>query len=217
MKKYYYLNENDIENIGGLIAPDEKFELVEEMPGWFISNYARLISTRKNGTAQLLQTVFKQGYESIATNIDVNGKNKSKCYALHKLVADAFVPVPEWVHENDITEVHHIKKVNREKRDLKTHYASNLTRLPVQVHKMVDKIAEIAVYKNGKYKTMDFVSAAFNMQISPYTLNQLIREQPSKKDGVYRVFDCSVNEKGVIRNVKFRITYRKDLKKILQN
>ena len=45
-KNYKRFTKKDIEAIGGLISPDERFVPVKAQPRWFISNHARLASKR---------------------------------------------------------------------------------------------------------------------------------------------------------------------------
>ena len=73
-KNYKVFTRKDVKAIGGLISPDERFKVVKEQPGWFISNYARLASKRKNGTAVLLHPLFRNGYQGLVTYNRVNGK-----------------------------------------------------------------------------------------------------------------------------------------------
>ena len=144
-KFYENLSEKDIKAIGGLAAADEVFKEVPEVKGWFISNYGRLISKRKNGTARIVKTYFTNGYEHVVTYTE-KGKNRTaKLYAIHQLVAQAFVKVPAWIKPHDIIEVHHIHRVNRKNRESGINFASNLSYLPKSLHKTVDVVADSSI------------------------------------------------------------------------
>ena len=45
--RVYWLNKKDIELVGGLLYPDEKFRPVKGESAIWISNYARVLSKRK--------------------------------------------------------------------------------------------------------------------------------------------------------------------------
>ena len=89
-KNYKRFTKKDIEAIGGLISPDERFVPVKAQPGWFISNHARLASKRRNGTAVLIRTFFINGYETVVTYSTLSGSRKPKMFMIHNLVATAF-------------------------------------------------------------------------------------------------------------------------------
>ena len=58
--RIYQLYKRDIDTIGGLIYPDEKFLPVKGESAIWVSNYARLLSKRK-GKPKILKTVFQKG------------------------------------------------------------------------------------------------------------------------------------------------------------
>ena len=58
--RIYQLYKRDIDAVGGLIYPDEKFLPVKGESAIWISNYARLLSKRK-GKPKILKTVFQKG------------------------------------------------------------------------------------------------------------------------------------------------------------
>ena len=101
-KNYKRFTKKDIEAIGGLISPDERFVPVKAQPGWFISNHARLASKRRNGTAVLIRTFFINGYETVVTYSTLSGSRKPKMFMIHNLVATAFVNLtylPKTIHK----------------------------------------------------------------------------------------------------------------------
>lgn len=204
-KNYKVFTRKDIKAIGGLISPDERFKVVKEQPGWFISNYARLASKRKNGTAVLLHPLFRNGYQGLVTYNRVNGKRVATEFKVHVLVASAFVNVPGWIRDNEIIEVHHRRKVNHAHAEYGTDFAENLTYLPKSIHKTVDAVREIGVCKGGVYQNMDFVSAAFYMGIDPYALADVIRQEPDSEDEDGKYYDCLVNYGGKPVDLEFRI------------
>ncbi len=179
-KKYYeVLSEKDIKTIGGRISADEEFKAVPAVKGWFVSSEGRLISKRKGGNVKIVKTYFTTGYEHVTTRIN---DRVGKKFAVHQLVAQAFVKVPAWIKANDIIEVHHIIRVNRKERIAGIHAARNLTYLPKSIHRTVDVIADIAVNEGGLYRQYDFVTAAEHMGISHILLLMLYdKSQPARK------------------------------------
>lgn len=204
-KNYKRFTKKDIEAIGGLISPDERFVPVKAQPGWFISNHARLASKRRNGTAVLIRTFFINGYETVVTYSTLSGSRKPKMFMIHNLVVTAFVNVPDWIRENEIIEVHHKRKVNHKEREYGTDFATNLTYLPKTIHKTVDAVREIGVCRRGLYEDMDFVSAAFSMGIDPYALADVLRQEPDAIEDDYKYYDCLINYGGKPVDLEFRI------------
>lgn len=202
-KNYKKFTKKDVATIGGLISPDERFVSVKAQPGWFISNYARLASKRRNGTAVLIRTFFINGYETVVTYSTLSGSRKPKMFAT------AFVNVPNWIRENEIIEVHHKRKVNHKKREYGTDFATNLTYLPKTIHKTVDAVREIGVCHRGLYEDMDFVSAAFSMGIDPYALADVLRQEPDAVEDDYKYYDCLINYGGMPVDLEFRIVREK--------
>ena len=201
-KNYKKFTKKDVATIGGLISPDERFVSVKAQPGWFISNYARLASKRRNGTAVLIRTFFINGYETVVTYSTLSGSRKPKMFMIHNLVATAFVNVPNWIRENEIIEVHHKRKVNHKKREYGTD-------LPKTIHKTVDAVREIGVCHRGLYEDMDFVSAAFSMGIDPYALADVLRQEPDAVEDDYKYYDCLINYGGMPVDLEFRIVREK--------
>ena len=99
MKNYKRFTKKDIEAIGGLISPDERFVPVKAQPGWFISNHARLASKRRNGTAVLIRTFFINGYETVVTYSTLSGSRKPKMFMIHNLVATNLTYLPKTIHK----------------------------------------------------------------------------------------------------------------------
>ncbi len=208
-KKYYeILSEKDIRAIGGRISADEEFKAVPAVKGWFISSEGRLISKRKGGNVKLVKTYFTGGYEHVTTRIN---DRTGKAFTIHQLVAQAFLKVPEWINSGEIIEVHHIRRVNRKKRIAGTNAVSNLSYMPKSIHKTVDVIAEVAVKEKGFYRQYDFVTAAERMGISPYILADIVRQEPTRKEGKSAYYQCAVNSKGQAVDVDFRIIRTKDI------
>ena len=86
-KNYKKFTKKDVATIGGLISPDERFVPIKAQPGWFISNYARLASKRRNGIAVLIRTYFVNGYETVVTYSTLSGSRMPKMFMIHNLVA----------------------------------------------------------------------------------------------------------------------------------
>ena len=154
--RIYWLNKRDIEEIGGLLFPDEEFRPVKGESAIWISNYARVLSKRK-GKPRILKTVFQKGYQRLTLPQTIRGKRVKHRYYVHVLVAEAFCDFPKWVKPGERLEVHHIWAVNRLRDIAGINYASNLMYVPRKLHKAIDSIQEIAVKKNGNWiKIMGF-------------------------------------------------------------
>lgn len=208
-KKYYeVLSEKDIRAIGGRISADEEFKAVPEVKGWFISSKGRLISKRKGGKVKPVKTYFSTGYEHVTTRID---DRVGKIFTIHQLVARAFLTVPEWIKPGDIIEIHHIISVNRKKRIPGIHATRNLTYLPKTIHRTVNAIGKIEIMESGIYRQYDFVTAAEHMGISPYTLADVVRQEPTSKEENWAYYQCAVNADGVAVDVDFRMIRTKDI------
>lgn len=208
-KRYYEeLSEKDIKIIGGRISADEEFKAVPAVKGWFISSEGRLISKRKGGNVKLVKTYFTGGYEHVTTRVN---DRTGRFFTIHQLVAQAFLTVPEWIKPGDIIEIHHLIRVNRMKRIAGSHAARNLSYMPKTIHKTVDVIADIAVNEGGLYRQYDFVTAAERMGISPYTLADVVRQEPTSKEENWACYQCAVNVDGVAVDVDFRMIRTKDI------
>lgn len=169
--KYQTLYKKDIKEVGGLIAPDEEFRKAKGIRSVYVSNYGRVISKRV-GKPRLLKSHFSNGYHSIT----VENGTKRNCYFVHILVAKAFIDVPDWIESGKRKEVHHIKKVDRKCETENSHHINNLCWLPPKIHRLVDKIEEVAVNIDGQYVPMDFVKVAEYYGISPYILAKNCRK-----------------------------------------
>lgn len=102
-KNYKKFTKKDVATIGGLISPDERFVPIKAQPGWFISNYARLASKRRNGIAVLIRTYFVNGYETVVTYSTLSGSRMPKMFMIHNLVATDFATnltyLPKTIHK----------------------------------------------------------------------------------------------------------------------
>lgn len=193
--RIYWLNKRDIEEIGGLLFPDEEFRPVKGESAIWISNYARVLSKRK-GKPQILKTVFQKGYQRLTLPQTIRGKRVKHRYYVHVLVAEAFCDIPKWVKPGERLEVHHIWAVNRLRDIAGINYASNLMYVPRKLHKAIDSIQEIAVKKNGNWIKMDFVSAAEYYGISPYNFLESFSNEkykiPDRIRGKYQYYSTNI-------------------------
>lgn len=193
--RIYWLNKRDIEEIGGLLFPDEEFRPVKGESAIWISNYARVLSKRK-GKPRILKTVFQKGYQRLTLPQTIRGKRVKHRYYVHVLVAEAFCDIPKWVKPGERLEVHHIWAVNRLRDIAGINYASNLMYVPRKLHKAIDSIQEIAVKKNGNWIKMDFVSAAEYYGISPYNFLESFSNEkykiPDRIRGKYQYYSTNI-------------------------
>lgn len=214
--RIYWLNKRDIEEIGGLLFPDEEFRPVKGESAIWISNYARVLSKRK-GKPRILKTVFQKGYQRLTLPQTIRGKRVKHRYYVHVLVAEAFCNIPKWVKLGERLEVHHILAVNRLCDIAGINYASNLMYVPRKLHKAIDSIEEIAVKKNENWIKMDFVMAAKYYGISPYEFLEAFANEkykiPNKIWGKYQYYSKFVDsENGQDVVIDIRIIRQSDTK-----
>ena len=65
--------------------------------------------------------------------------------------------------------------------------------------------------ESGIYRQYDFVKAAEHMGISPYTLADVVRQEPTSKKENWAYYQCAVNADGVAVDVDFRLIRTKDI------
>jgi len=163
----YTLTNKMIKDIGGLVAEDEIFKPCPYQSCVWVSNYARILTTRHK-RAQLMKPRFENGYRKIHLRQTKYGKVISKSCLVHRLVAELFVTPGSWINPEDTLQVHHIKPINRKTIDLKQDFASNLMWVPTQLHHSIDRIYKIEVCTIEGWKAMDFVAASEQLGIDPY-------------------------------------------------
>lgn len=195
--RIYQLYKRDIDAIGGLIYPDEKFLPVKGESAIWVSNYARLLSKRK-GKPKILKTVFQKGYQRVTLPQAMYGKKEKHMYYLHNLVAQAFCDIPSWVKPGDKIETHHISRINHDKDIVGINFAKNLMYVPRKLHKAIDSIVEIDVKQGQKWVVMDYDKAAEFYGISPYDFINAIGnekyQKPTAKRGKYQYYNKEVGE-----------------------
>ena len=204
MKEYLKLSESDLKKIGGLVDPGEVFAPVESQKGWYISNFGRLISFRRNEPC-VMKTFFRNGYEYIITRNTVNGKRIATQHAIHKMVADAFLEVPDWIKEGDVIEIHHFEKVNKKKRIPFIHRAENLGHAPKCIHRVIDAVEEVAIYENDKYESYEFIEASFKLGIDPYQLADIVREEADLIVGRYMYYYRTIKRGNKAVDINIRV------------
>ncbi|MCD8015926.1 MAG: hypothetical protein LUG99_22770 [Lachnospiraceae bacterium] len=165
----YVLTNKMVIEAGGLLATDEVFLPFPNESAVWISNYGRILSGRHK-KAKILKPFIKNGYHKIRFCYSDYGKIKRKSYLVHRVVAELFVPIGDWIHSEDIDtlQVHHIKAVDRDNPAQEQDYASNLQWVPKQLHHAIDKIHKIQVQSNGEWRQKNFVKASKMLGVSPY-------------------------------------------------
>lgn len=200
--RVYYLNKSDIDKVGGLLYEDEEFRKFPGESALWISQYGRIISKRKRHP-RLLSTVFQKGYYRITLPFGKYGVTGKHMYYVHSVVAEVFCNLPEWIHEKDKIEVHHIEPVDRVEGDRKLHYASNLMYVPRKLHKAFDTILKIDIKLNSKWVTKDLVTAAEALDMSPYEIIEEIgnekKKPPIKTKGIYSYYMVNGAEVRIVR------------------
>lgn len=204
---HYYLSQEDIDAVGGLIAHDEEFRPVKGVRSLFVSNYGRIISKRSE-YSRVLKTHFFNGYNSITLENVRNGKKIRKCYYVHNLVARAFLPIPNWIKDGDIVETHHKEKVDKQKYNPASDYLENLALLPQCIHRTIDNIRKIEVFNGTRWKSMPFLEIAEYYGISPYDLHDFIKKRRRKNRlEKYKtdIYEGSVKQGNSLIDLKVRV------------
>lgn len=205
-KNPYYLTEKDIKTAGGRIAPDEVFKPIPNETGFYISNYARIIS-KNCGDPRFMQPWFQRGYYVIKLYSNKHGKEEYHAYMIHRLVAMNFIEIPKWIREGDEIEVHHIIKVISDSL-FNDHSYKNLMWVPRSLHAAFDALKGMWVRVNGKWVAKDYVTAAEHYGISPYDLVEAVGNKQKKpctrREGKYEIYEqiINVNGKPVELNLK---------------
>jgi len=196
------ISSKDITAIGGIIAPDEEFRPIKGESAVWISNYGRVLSKRKS-KPRLLQPILNRSKNPDANQYwrlhlpqTVRGKRVKHCYYIHRLVAETFLDVPEWIKENELLDVHHIRKIKGNENDPMINSYKNLMFVPRKIHAAVDSISEIAVKINGLWKKMDFIQASEYYGLTPYSFMEAIGNEkykvPDRTRGKYQYYHSVV-------------------------
>lgn len=204
MKNLYYMNRQDIMMLGGRIAYDEEFRPIKGSAGLFVSNYGRIASKRQSDT-RIVSTYLNRGYEFHATKVKKYGKVKNVHLRVHRVVAQAFIPIPLWIHEEDLTDlvVHHIVKVVRGARIKGINHVDNLVWLPRHIHNVLHSFEQIEIMIDGKYRRYNFLDACRKLRITPYDLVDVLQQPKEQEEYNYYSADV-VRDDGTMLNVTIR-------------
>lgn len=212
MIKKEKLNKYGIE----LIALDETFVKVKGYKNYFISNYGRLISQRKNKKSKDIElklinpSVMADGYLGYTLSKptrkykgkyvkDKNGKNKDNRQGTtsHRLVATMFVEYNPYTEKYDYTldqlAAHH-KDHNRQNNYFKNlMWLANGKRGSRSDHSFVDSIKNIAIYdeKTAIYHTYkDIERLCKRIDIDILELIDILKDTdtPHIKDGKWETY-----------------------------
>ena len=217
------LLKKDIIAIGGIIASDEEFRPIKGESAVWISNYGRVISKRK-GNPRLLHPVLNKSKNPEANQYwrlhlpqSIRGKKVKHCYYIHRLVAETFLEVPEWIKKDEIVDVHHINKIKGREHDPMINSYKNLMYVPRRLHASIDALYEIAVKKNNCWKKMNFLDAAAYYNLSPYDFIDAVGNEKSKKPdkvrGKYQYYSKKVlTTDGLEVSIDVRIIRERDKK-----
>lgn len=215
------LLKKDIQLIGGLIAPDEEFRSIKGESAVWISNYGRVISKRK-GKPRLLQPILNKSKNPDANQYwrlylpqTIRGKHVKRCYYIHRLVAETFLDIPDWIKENDLLDIHHIRKIRGNEYDPMINSYKNLMFIPRKIHAAVDSISEIAVRVNSVWKKMDFIQASNYYGLTPYNFMEAIGNEkykvPDRIRGKYQYYRSVVTtDDGNVVSIDVRIVRTRD-------
>lgn len=207
MKNLYYMNCKDIQSIGGRVSYDESFKPVPGVAGFFISNCGRLVSKRQNET-KLCSINIYNGYEYHNTKVKKYGKYRNCDLKIHRLVAECFVDIPDWIDEKDILtlEVHHLMKVSRCAKIYGLNYATNLIWLPRSVHKVLHQHERLEVLINGTYKPYGFLDACKKLKITPYDMVEVLKHKTvSNGYNSYSATICRDDGSSIVVSVREKV------------
>lgn len=210
-KRRTKLLKRDIKLVGGLIAPDEEFRPFKGESGILISNYGRVLSIR-NRNPVLIKQHFNKGYMKVEFQQSMYGKRKRTMYYVHRMVAETFVPVPEWIKEGERLDVHHIRKVDKKTPLDGINKADNLTWIPRKFHKLIDATDALYIRINSHWQECDFLEASAHYDMNPYdfltAINTNRHNSPTKTYGRYRYFNKTVLHDGIETVIDVRLRVR---------
>lgn len=177
-----YIYEHQLNTEADRVAEDEIFIMHPEWSDYFISQYGRAISVKKNGEQRLLGLLpggrgFCYYYYRFCEPSIENGVSVSA----HRAVADIFCPNFWQDRDRNKLQAHHLdgNKVNN--------YFKNLILLPGNLHWIMDRVEDVALFHDNAFHSMTPYEI---METTRLTLNEIImsaREKPIMDCGKYAV------------------------------
>ncbi len=182
------LDESVLENAGIELKPSEIFVEHPEHEKYYISQFGRGVSLKRNKVTLLGAFIGGQPDRQYLYYGFAAGGAETKTVGVHRAVADVFCP--NFWKKADRLEAHHI-----DGNKLNNNYWNLILLTPV-LHGAIHKIKKIVLLENGKiteYKNpLDLVYDT-GLKLEDILLANKGKKKPIKSDSKYTVFDIKGN------------------------
>lgn len=169
------------------LEPKEIFVEYPEMQGYYVSQFGRVVSLKRNSVTLLGAFIGGQSDRQYLY-YKFSEFGEPKTIGVHRAVADVFCP--NFWKGADRLEAHHI-----DGNKMNNHY-KNLILLTTILHAAIHKIKKIVLLKDGKiteYKNpLDLVYDT-GLKLEDILLANKGKKKPIKSEGDYTVFDIKGN------------------------
>ena len=173
-----------VKEVGGHIKKDEIFVQVVGYPGYYISNYGRLISLKKKNSLPRLkkpQRMKCNNYMYYRMS-NASHKNGTNIY-VHRAVAEAFCPNLYRDLSNDPNDVHHMnhgKRVNR---------PENLLWLPRYLHLYCNFIGKFGIWREKTARNLHPLELVEQTGLDLKDIILSVKQEPIKKVGKWSIYN----------------------------
>lgn len=173
-----------VESVGGYIADDEIFVQYPGRTGYYISNYNRVISTKRNRVALMKPQKDKNGYLYILTC----KKGHVKKLWIQRGMAEVFCPnifkdVLEKNGKPIKVQAHHL---NHRKDQ---NYPENLIFIPSYLHVICNYISRFGIFRTKTAKVLHPLDIVEKTGLNLADIILCARKRPVKQVGKWTIFD----------------------------
>jgi len=180
------------------IDSDEQFFQIPKYPDLFISQYAQIIQTFKNGKSIVRKSSYeiRTGYTTIVLT---NKWKKRKCFGIHDLVGQVWLEKPTFAGTDEPMQVHHKIKVkkNLKFQSININFAEHLEYVYFKYHKIADTVRSIKVSTpKGNWRSVKTVEqAAQYYRVPIITIYELLQDKPSYKADKLEYYEMTIHRK----------------------
>lgn len=172
-----------VEEVGGYVKNDEIFVQVVGYPKYYISNYGRAISLKKNSLPRLMKPQrMKCNKYTYYRMYNASHKNGTNIY-VHRAVAEAFCPNLYRDLSNDPNDVHHMnhgKRVNR---------PDNLLWLPRYLHLYCNFIGKFGIWREKTARNLHPLELVEQTGLDLKDIIFAVKQEPIKKVGKWSIYN----------------------------